>query len=160
MSAIDNEPFPRSALIAAAALLGLTLLSTAAVRIWRVTAPPSASTAAAPAPAAFIDLQFQDRPDGAIVVSQSGAGRPVATLAPGGDGFVRGVMRGLARDRISRKIGHDTPFRLSQARDGALTLQDLATGRRIDLQSFGADNRASFLRFLPKAAPAAPGARS
>jgi putative photosynthetic complex assembly protein len=158
MSAIDQDPFPRSALIATAALLGLTLVSTAAVRVWRISAP-QVSSAAAPAPSALIDLQFKDEADGSIAVRQSGTQRLIATLPPGQDGFVRGVMRGLARDRISRKIGQDIPFRVAQARDGALTLEDLATGRRIDLQSFGVDNRASFLRFLPAAAPPTPGAR-
>ena len=66
-------------------------------------------------------------------------------------GFVRGVMRGLARDRISRHIGEAPPFRLSQARDGELWLQDTATGRLIDLESFGVTNRAAFLDLLHSA---------
>ncbi|MHB8285621.1 MAG: photosynthetic complex assembly protein PuhC [Caulobacteraceae bacterium] len=149
MTALNSEPFPRGALIAAAALVGLSLISTAAVRLARLAAPPTMPIAAEP-PALSADLVFSDRADGAIVV-QTGARKLVATLQPGTNGFVRGVMRGLARDRISRHIGEAPPFRLSQARDGRLSLQDTATGRLIDLESFGVSNRAAFLDLLHSA---------
>jgi putative photosynthetic complex assembly protein len=150
MSALDTESFPRGALIAAAALIGFSLVSTAAVRLARLVAPPAIPIAAEP-PALSADLVFRDRADGAIVVQTIGARRLVATLQPGTSGFVRGVMRGLARDRISRHIGEDPPFRLSQARDGRLSLRDTATGRLIDLESFGVSNRAAFLDLLHSA---------
>jgi putative photosynthetic complex assembly protein len=82
-------------------------------------------------------------------VSDSRTERQVALIQPGVGGFVRGVLRGLARDRISRRIGDAPPFRLSQAVDGHLSLKDTATGRLIDLESFGSDNRAAFMRLLP-----------
>ncbi len=150
MSALDTQPFPRGALIAAAALVGFSLVSTAAVRVVRLTTP-APTPMAAPAPAVSADLVFSDRADGAIVVQKSGDRRLVATLAPGTNGFVRGVMRGLARDRISRHIGEAPPFRLSQAQDGRLSLLDTATGRLIDLESFGVSNRAVFLDLLHSA---------
>jgi len=150
MSALDTEAFPRGALIAAAALVGFSLVSTAAVRLAGLSAPAPAP-AVSPPPALSADLLFSDRADGAIVVQTSGAHRPIATLQPGTSGFVRGVMRGLARDRISRHIGEAPPFRLSQAADGRLSLQDTATGRRIDLESFGVSNRAAFLDLLHRA---------
>jgi putative photosynthetic complex assembly protein len=148
MSALDTQPFPRGALIAAAAMVGFSLISTAAVRVVRLTTP---APMAAPAPALSADLVFSDRADGAIVVQKSGDRRLVAMLAPGTNGFVRGVMRGLARDRISRHIGEAPPFRLSQAQDGRLSLLDTATGRLIDLESFGVSNRAVFLDLLHSA---------
>jgi putative photosynthetic complex assembly protein len=150
MSALDTEPFPRGALIAAAALVGFSLISTAAVRVFRLNTPAPASVIE-PKPVLFADLLFSDRADGAIVVQKSGDHRLVATLAPGTNGFVRGVMRGLARDRISRHIGEAPPFRLSQARDGRLSLLDTSTGRLIDLESFGGSNRAAFMDLLHSA---------
>ena len=146
MSAIDAEPFPRPALLAVGALLAVTLLGTAAVRIARVAAPPPA--AEAPPAAAAVSLTFADRADGSIRVADAATGAEVAVLAPDTNGFIRGVMRGLARDRISRHIGEAPPFRLSQDRAGKLWLQDTATGRLIDLEAFGEGNRASFLALL------------
>jgi hypothetical protein len=70
------------------------------------------------------------------------------TVNPGEGGFIRGVMRGLARDRISRHIGAEPPFRLALSADGQLTLFDTATGRLIDLESFGQGNRDSFFDLL------------
>jgi putative photosynthetic complex assembly protein len=72
----------------------------------------------------------------------------VAVLAPGTNGFIRGVLRGLARDRRSRGISQEPAFRLAQWPDGRLSLEDLATGKRIELGSFGATNRAAFAQIL------------
>jgi putative photosynthetic complex assembly protein len=154
MSALDHEPFPRGALIAASALVGFSLLATTAVRLVRISSPATI-TAAEPAPAASADLRFSDQTDGSIRVENSRTRQVVATIKPGVGGFVRGVMRGLARDRIARHIGEAPPFRLSQARNGQMSLEDTATGRVIDLESFGSSNRDAFVQLLN-----APGARS
>ena len=147
MSALDHEPFPRGALIAAGALVGISLLATTAVRLVRINAPAPV-VAALPAPALTADLRFSDEADGSIRVQNARTNQVVSTIQPGVGGFVRGVMRGLARDRISRHIGETPPFRLSQARDGGMTLEDTATGRVIDLQSFGSGNRDAFVQLL------------
>jgi putative photosynthetic complex assembly protein len=148
MSALDHEPFPRGALIAAFSLIGFSLVATTAVRLTRINAPPAPITASATAPSLSVDLRFSDEPDGSIQVRDNRTARMVATLQPGTNGFIRGVMRGLARERISRGIGQAPPFRLSQDRSGALWLQDTATGRLIDLESFGTGNRDAFLQLL------------
>lgn len=155
MSALDHEPFPRGALIAAGALVGFSLIATTAVRLVRINAPPAPIAASQSTPALTADLRFSDEADGSIRVQNAKTAKVVATIQPGFGGFVRGVMRGLARDRISRHIGEAPPFRLSQARDGRITLEDTATGRVIDLQSFGSGNRDAFVQLLQ-----APGARS
>jgi putative photosynthetic complex assembly protein len=155
MSALDHEPFPRGALIAAGALVGFSLVATTAVRLIRISAPPTPVAASVAAPAQTADLRFSDELNGSIQVQNARTDRVVATIQPGVGGFVRGVMRGLARDRISRKIGEGPPFRLSQARDGRISLEDTATGRLIDLESFGSANRQSFIELLR-----APGAQS
>ena len=150
MSAIDHEPFPRGALLATAAMLGLTLAGTAAVRIVRISAP--IAPISAPAAVTVVELHFADAPDGSIKVSDAHSGAEVASVAPGTGGFVRGVMRGMARDRLARHIGEAPPFRLSRDGAGQLWLQDTATGRLIDLEAFGSGNRAAFAAFLPNKA--------
>ena len=157
MSAIDSEPFPKAALIAVGAMLAVTLAGTAAVRLARVSAPAAPITA--PAAVAAVDLRFADQADGSIRVSDDRSGALVATLAPDTNGFVRGVMRGMARDRMSRHIGQAPPFRLSRDAGGKLWLQDTATSRLIDLEAFGSGNREAFAVFLPDAAKPA-GARA
>jgi putative photosynthetic complex assembly protein len=147
MSAVDSEPFPRGALIAAGAIVGISILATAAVRFERLTSP-APSAIPAETPVAALDLAFHDDADGGVTVRDSHTGRTVAVLAPGTNGFVRGVMRGLAHDRIAHHIGAAPPFRLTELQRGQMFLEDTATGRVIDLQAFGMGNRASFGRFL------------
>ncbi len=99
-------------------------------------------------PVASRDLRFADRPDGAVVVTDLRTGREVLALAPGEQGFVRGAMRGLVRERRREAIGPDVPFRLSAWPDGRLTLQDTATGQMMELQAFGRTNAEAFARLL------------
>ncbi len=149
MSTLDSEPFPKGALIAAAALLSFAIIATAATRIARITAPAPAP-ASQPAPLATVDLAFFDQADGSVLVRESGTGRLVTTLQPGTNGFVRDVMRGLAHDRLTRHLGAAPPFRLTRFDHGQLYLTDMATGRLIDLQAFGSTNRDAFRQFLPQ----------
>jgi putative photosynthetic complex assembly protein len=95
-----------------------------------------------------MDLRFSDQSDGSIRITRAADNGLAGTVHPGDGGFIRGVMRGLARDRISRHIGAEPPFRLALSGDGQLTLFDTATGRLIDLESFGEGNRASFFELL------------
>jgi putative photosynthetic complex assembly protein len=152
MSAIDTEPFPRGALLAAGAMIGIALTATALVRVERLSAP--AVVAVQAPPVQFVDLSFSDQPDGSVLVRDVQTDTRLATLAPGTNGFIRGVLRGLAHNRKMHKIGQEPPFRLAEWPHGRLSLEDTATGRTIDLQSFGKDNRAAFARLLPRA-PAA-----
>jgi putative photosynthetic complex assembly protein len=69
-------------------------------------------------------------------------------VAPGTNGFLRGTLRGLARERKREGLDGTVPFRLSQTRAGHLLLTDPATGRFVDLGSFGPTNAAVFARLL------------
>jgi putative photosynthetic complex assembly protein len=149
MSALDTEPFPRFALLSAGALIALSLIGTTAVRLAKTSALDApAATSVAPASVASLDLRFRDQADGSIRITRTTDDSVVGTVQPGEGGFIRGVMRGLARDRISRHIGEEPPFRVSLSGDGQLTLLDTATGRLIDLESFGQGNRDSFFELL------------
>ena len=91
---------------------------------------------------------FIDRIDGGIDVIDAKGDRRIDRLAPGEDNFMRATLRGLVRERKSRGIGAETPFRLTAREDGRLTLDDPATGRLIDLAAFGPTNAGAFARLL------------
>jgi putative photosynthetic complex assembly protein len=98
------------------------------------------------------DLVFADRADGALVIREVASGRPAMILEPGAPtGFIRGVLRGLMRERKLHEASRYAPLTLTQWADGALTLRDSATGRVIELGSFGSSNRATFAELLVKA---------
>jgi putative photosynthetic complex assembly protein len=147
MSAIETQAFPRGALIAAGALIGFSLLATTFVRLERLGSTTVASVR--PAPVRAVDVRFTDEADGSVSVHDGRDGHVIETLAPGTNGFVRSVMRGLAHERKRRGLGPAQPFRVAQARGGQLTLEDPATGRLIDLDAFGAPNSLAFAEMLP-----------
>lgn len=140
---------PRAALIAAAVLIGITIAAVATVRLTGME--PAAQVPAPESAAATRALRFEDRPNGDVVVYESGGDgedRPVRVLEPGDDGFIRGVLRSLARERRGSGIGPEEPFLLSMQADGQLFLEDPATGQRIYLNAFGPTNVAAFRKLL------------
>lgn len=147
MSNIDTEPFPRLALIAAGALIVTSITAAAVGRYMNVNNPQPEMFETA-TPVAARDLTFFDMENGAVEV-RDGAGEQVVFVAdPGTNGFIRGVMRGMARNRHAHGVGREEAFRLAQWPDGRLSLEDLATGRRIELSAFGSQNRAAFAQLL------------
>ena len=96
-------------------------------------------------------LTFADRSDGAVVITDADSGAQVALIESEtkSGGFIRGVLRGLARERRMRGIGSGPAFALVLWEDGSLSLTDEATGRIIELGAFGPDNRDAFAAVLP-----------
>jgi putative photosynthetic complex assembly protein len=92
-------------------------------------------------------LRFEDRSDGAIAVISASDGRVVKVIE-GEAGFVRGILRAMARERRIKEVNQTIPFELIARADGRLTLLDPATGNRIDLESFGKDNVIEFAVLL------------
>lgn len=149
----DNT-VPPPALFAAAALVVVSLAMTSAVRLgWlpREAVPQAERAKAAVAPLQRRSLAFTDRGDGAVVVTDAASGAQVSVIGQEtkAGGFVRGVLRGLARDRKMRGVGEAPPFTLTLWGDGSLSLVDSATGRSVELGAFGPDNRTIFAGFLP-----------
>jgi putative photosynthetic complex assembly protein len=136
--------FPRGPLIGASALIGFALLSAVLVRATGI----GASRTPDAAPVAVRELRFEDRTDGSIAVYDPVNNRLLETVSPGTNGFLRGTLRGLARERKRQRISPDQPFRLTARIDGRLTLEDEATGRRVDLESFGPTNLGAFAQLL------------
>ena len=153
MNAPAHDPtVPRGALLAAGALVAFTFIGVAAVRtgLMPAAADPVAERAQSHAtPQKSRELVFIDAADGAVAVRDQATGKLQTAVAAGSKtGFIRGVMRGLARDRHLRGLDKTAPFRLTRWSDGELSLTDTATGRVIELGAFGATNRASFEALL------------
>ncbi|CAH0353787.1 hypothetical protein BH11PSE5_BH11PSE5_29560 [soil metagenome] len=146
---------PRGTLMIAGALVAFALTATTAVRVFHI--PPVASpvalrTAEHIAPVQTRNIRFIDRKDGAVVIQDSDTGATAYVIEPGmKTGFVRAVMRGLARDRMMRGIGSTPPFTLTLWKDGQLSLTDTVTKRTTEMTAFGTDNRAAFLILLANA---------
>lgn len=148
-----EQTVPRPALIAAAVLVFGTMAMTGAVRLGYLDreAVPSAVRAKANIAAVSVrELAFADRADGAVVITDAATGAPIRVIETEtqSGGFIRGVLRGMARERRSLGIGAEPAFRLTLWADGSLSLNDLATQRTIELGAFGPDNREVFMTLL------------
>ena len=144
-----HAPFPRAPLFAAATLIGVALLAVIWVRLTGIGFAHQPDAAAV----TTRELRFEDRADGAIAVFDARANRLVDVVT-GTSGFLRGTLRALTRERKLERIGPEQPFLLIGRADGRLTLEDPATGHRVDLESFGPTNVEVFARLLNE--PGAP----
>lgn len=140
----SHQPFPRGVLLGAAALVGLTIIAASAARMTGIGTTPNPTSKVVQ----VMSLRFEDRSNGAVAVYRAGEDREVGVLAPGTNGFIRSVLRGLARERRSRGIGPEPAFDLTRWADGRLSLDDPATGRTVELGAFGSANSGAFLQFM------------
>lgn len=139
-----KNSFFRSPVAGASLLVILAITGTAVVRL------TGAGVEKAPISAAAVmhELRFEDGADGSILIYEAKHNKLIDRAAPGENNFLRGTLRGLARER--KRIGVDSkpPFRLISRADGRLMLEDPSTGRYVDLGSFGNTNRETFVRLL------------
>ncbi|CAN5866963.1 photosynthetic complex assembly protein PuhC [soil metagenome] len=146
-SATSRDAVPTGMLAALGAMVLATLLAVCFVRLTGIGAVHVPD-----APAVSVrEFRFEDRDDGGITVRDARDNHIVHTVAPETNGFLRGTMRGLARERHRRNIGPEVPFRMVGRADGKLTLEDPTTGRRVDLGSFGPTNAAVFAGLMTEA---------
>jgi len=101
-----------------------------------------------------VALRFVDIEGGEVHVFEQTSGSRIAILEPAQDSFVRGVMRGMARERRSRDIDMKPPFRLVSYEDGSMIIEDPAVGMHINLVAFGPTNIGSFHTLLTRAVAA------
>lgn len=92
-------------------------------------------------------LHFVDLPDGSIQAIDASTGADVHHFQ-GEQGFLRGTLRALARERRLHGQGPDQPFELIAHDAGRLSLRDPATGATIALESFGSTNIGVFARLM------------
>lgn len=141
----DNDPLvPRAWIVSAVALVLFSLAAVTTVRLTGV----GASRMTLPAAVESRDLQFEDGKDGAVLVYDARDRQLIDTLAPGSNGFVRVVLRGLARERRLGDIGSQPPFRLTRFENGQMMLLDTSTLKQIDLAAFGSTNAEAFARLM------------
>lgn len=142
---------PPGTIAIAVILVVASLLLVIAVRagvLAPASTPAGLRAAAAIEPESTRLLRFADQEDGTVLIEDAGDGATIARIGREDGGFIRGVMRGLARERRMNGIGAEPPFRLTLWRSGELSLTDTETGRIIELGAFGPDNRAAFVRLL------------
>jgi len=141
-AAASREVIPRRAVLGAFAVVALTMGGAAAVRLsGTAIREPDARTVARR------ELRFADRSDGGIAVIDDASGA-LLDVVHGEQGFLRGTLRGLVRERKRRGLTSAAPMQLIARADGRLTLADASTGERIELESFGPSNVAVYSRWL------------
>lgn len=109
---------------------------------------PAAATLPQSEVVASRTLFFNDGTDGTVHVLEAATGRTIETIQPGEGGFVRGTLRGFARERRKFGLPPHADFTLTSWANGRLTLMDPETGRLVELSAFGTDNKKTFRRFL------------
>jgi putative photosynthetic complex assembly protein len=144
-----------AALVTAGLLVAFTVLLTASVQLGFIDREAVPAVERQKAEVAVVEsrqLLFADRSDGAVVITDADTGGTIALIQTETEsgGFVRGVMRGMARERHKVGLGPEQPFTLTLWQDGSLSLVDGATGRSIELGAFGLDNRAVFAGLLER----------
>lgn len=146
-----KESVPKPALYAG---IGIVLLSLTAAALGSYVDVGSVREPSAVVVVEQRDLRFEapqglDALAGDVAVLDAASGAVAVNLSSEGDGFIRGVLRALARDRALRGLPTDAAdTRLTLWADGRLSLRDLATEAEVELTSFGADNRRAFERLL------------
>ncbi len=138
------EQFPKGVLYGAAIMLLVAFLAALVGRNYDL------GTLRTPegTPVASRDINFADRPDGAVIVYEVPSEHVISVLEPGAENFIRVVMRGFVRERKRRGIGAEQPFSLSRWSDGRVMLVDETTGRTVQLNAFGKTNVGAFERLL------------
>lgn len=144
---------PTVPLLLAAGLVVVTLLGV----VWQqAVINPAALSAAPAAVVAEQALQFVDAPDGSVRVVAMPDGAELDVIAPGNGNFLRGTLRGLVRERRLSNASMTAGFVVRRYADGAVVIDDLATGRSIDLRAFGPVNAGELTRYLPAPGEDAP----
>lgn len=135
---------PRAILLAAGALAFGVIVVAATAR----TTDVGVSRVTYSSPAARRDIRFSDRTDGSVAVIDARTNDVVAVLEPGTSGFVRIMMRSLAKQRQDAGVGAGPAFELTRWDDGRLSILDPVTGQHRDLSGFGKTNVDDFAKLL------------
>ncbi|MDX2223420.1 MAG: photosynthetic complex assembly protein PuhC [Rhodospirillaceae bacterium] len=149
MSALDDRPFPRGAIIGAGVLITGVVLAVGAVQLdkWRNPQPPVTAFDGVDIAQSRV-LRFESSDTGVLRVVDAQTGDVLGDLTET-DGFIRTVLSSFDFDRRKQGVTAPPTFLLTLWADGRLSIEDQATGERINLGAFGAANKDVFRRFLP-----------
>lgn len=129
------------------AIVAMVVISLAFATFARVTGmTPAGTPDPSPAVAERMLVIEGTLDDGAVVFGEDGS--RLAVLGPEQAGFINGVYRSLARERMLGKVEGNPAVRVARHADGRLTLNDPATGWRVELIGFGDTNRDAFAALL------------
>ncbi len=142
MSAESLDRIPRPMIVAVGIMLLAILAGTAALRVGDV--PPIAQGPALGEAELRLPVRLAPLDGGGVAILDPGTGREHARLAPGEDGFMRGLLRVLDRERMLHGVPSEGPVEILRWPGGHLALRDPATEWRAELIGFGADNFAAF----------------
>lgn len=170
MSAIDDRPFPRGALIGAGALVLCSLTLVGAARLEVMMSPEArvaAEIAALPEgePVAARTFRLEARDDGSVaavpVAADGASAGPARLIGPEEGGFIHGSLRGMARTRHMRGLDAAPVLTITRWSNGRISVEDRAAGTHFDVAAFGRTNAAAFAALLDgapmPATPAPPG---
>ena len=149
----DEITVQRVPLLLMGGIVAISLVLTASVTwgfVPRQSVPAEARAAAGIGMAQERTLRFFDEPDGSVRIEDGATGAFLARHGVGQGGFIRATVRNLVHQRRIRNIGPETAFTLTEWQNGNLTLSDPATGRSVEVSSFGPDNRAVYQSLLPR----------
>jgi len=99
-------------------------------------------------PRISLDLRMVTAPSGDVTVLENASGRQIDLLVGDQSGFLRTMIRVIRRDLGPIEDINSIPFRIEAWHDHRVTMEDLASGRRIDLRAFGPTNAEVFIRWL------------
>lgn len=151
---LPRATFPRRALIVGFSMIALSVA--AATYKGRIS-PDAPAALPASQVTAVRALRFEDAKNGQVIVIDGTTNEVIERLDVGTNGFLRATLRGLARVRMARSKGAETPFIVQRHATGQVLLVDPVTERFIDLRAFGPTNSAVFIRYLESAPGANPG---
>jgi putative photosynthetic complex assembly protein len=145
-----SDPRPKSEIIHQRAVFAAGTLILATLVIVAFTQFTGGAKPYEPHPETLVsaDLFFEDEADGVVAVYEAETGRRLIAYGENEGGFVRVVMRSVARKRRMIDEGPEIPVRLSRRGDGQLWLEDSVSGAQIYLGAFGPDNSGAFDEIL------------
>ena len=140
--------FPRTPLYGAALLIAATIF---VVAMGRISPAPALSYLVRTQVAESRTLRFEDAKDGSVRVFDASTNDIVSIAAPGTNGFLRGLLRGMMRARKQNGASLTAPMRLEILTNGMVLLIDEENKVTLDLDAYGHTNAEVFKTFLKSA---------
>ena len=156
----SNQVIPKPLVVGLFLLIAFAVLAVAVSRLTMVSSGSGAGSEAGgtevgvakgPALVSSRWLKFSDQDDGSVLILDAQSDHTIDSLAPGSNGFARGLLRGMNRERRRVGVAMIEPYELGVDRTGQLILLDSFTGNRIVMSAFGTTNAAVFDRLYLKA---------